>query len=73
MRNVELPIGVVRLGENPGNEVGLVARGILLCLLNSIHWSSFLQYYWSLYDSGTSALLYIHVYHNASYCNIIAS
>ena len=30
-------MGVVRLGENPGNEVGLVARGILLCLLNSIH------------------------------------
>ena len=34
-----MQIGVVRLGENPGNEVGLVARGILLCLLNSIHTS----------------------------------
>ena len=29
-------IGVLRLGENPGNEVVLVARGILLWLLNGI-------------------------------------
>lgn len=29
-------IGVQRLGENPGDEVVLVARGILLWLLNGI-------------------------------------